>query len=283
MPNSSLKHNILFGVIIAAILQLPTAARANNNYFLPGDAFFHTVLTESLLQDIEKSKSPVFRYVRPNHLDTFLCGFADFNMLQVKEMSPAIKNNLQALYRELREDYPLQIELVQETRRVRGESIGDGDKEIKTGTILRRELNGFSMFFYNAGFDANRYRIGLKYNETWVEEVMAFGHQREHIQFEFFIREEKAILSDWRDGQLVKPLDVISPPIEPRRSSKPLPPVTLRSKVRVFILPESNFKSAFEREGDSFSRGIYEVTEAGIQNYRPRGNAWSAHPYEIGE
>ena len=51
---------------------------------------------------------------------------------------------------------------------------------------------------------------------------MAFGHQREHIQFEFFIREEKAIPSDWRDSQLVKPLDVISPPIEPRRSSKPL-------------------------------------------------------------
>ena len=163
MPNSSLKHNILFGVIIAAILQLPTAAQANNNFFLPGDAFFHTVLTESLLQDIEKSKSPVFRYVRPNHLDTFLCGFAGFNMLQVKEMSPAIKKNLQALYRELREDYPLQIELVQETRWVRG-SIEDGDKEIKTGKILRRELNGFSMFFYNAGFDANRYRIGLKYN-----------------------------------------------------------------------------------------------------------------------
>jgi hypothetical protein len=134
------------------------------------------------------------------------------------------------------------------------------------------------MFFYNAGFDANRYRIGLKYNETWAEEVMAFGHQREHIQFEFFIREEKAILSDWRDSQLVKPLDVISPPIEPRRSSKPLPPVTLRSKVRVFILPESNFQSAFDR-----SRGIYEVTEAGIQYYRPLGNAWSARPYEIGE
>ena len=107
---------------------------------------------------------------------------------------------------------------------------------------------------------------------------MAFGHQREHIQFEFFIREEKAILSDWRDSQLVKPLDVIAPPIEPRRSSKPLLPVTLRSKLRVFILPESNFQSAFDR-----SQGIYEVTEAGIQNYRPRGNAWSAHPYEIGE
>jgi hypothetical protein len=277
MPNSSLKHDILFGVIIAAILQLPTAARANNNYFLPGDAFFHTVLTESLLQDIEKSKSPVFQYVRPDHLDTFLCGFAGFDMLQVKEMSPAIKKNLQALYHELREDYPLQIELVQETRRVRG-PIGEGDKEIKTGKILRRELNGFSMFFYNAGFDANRYRIGLKYNETWAKEVIAFGHQREHIQFEFFIREEKAILSDWRDSQLVKPLDVISPPIEPRRSSKPLPPVTLRSKVRIFILPESNFQSAFDR-----SQGIYEVTEAGIQNYRPRGYGWTAHPYEIGE
>ncbi len=261
-------------LVVAVVWQTPTIARANNNYFLPGDSFFHTLLTEAVLADIEKSKSPVFKYNRPDHLDSYLCGYAGFEQLQVKEMSPAIKKNLQSLYRHLRGEYPLRIELVPETKWVRTEE--DGDVEVKTGKILRRELNGFSMFFYNADFDANRYRLGLKYNENWLEEVVAFGHSREHAQFEFFVREEKAILSDWRDCRLVKPLDVTSPPIKVRRSSNPLPPITLKSKVRIFILPERKFSSAFDR-----SDFIYEVTEAGVKLYGPGGaGKWKIRPYD---
>ena len=261
-------------LLVVAVWQQPHTARANNNYFLPGDSFFHTLLTEAVLADLEKSKSPVFRYDRPDHLNSFLCGSAGFEQLQVKEMSPAIKKNLQSLYRHLRGAYPLRIELVPETKWVRKEE--DGDVEVKTGKILRRELNGFSMFFYNADFDANRYRLGLKYNENWLEEVVAFGHSRKHAQFEFFVREEKAILSDWRDCRLVKPLDVISPPIKVRRSSNPLPPITLKSKVRIFVLPEGKFSSAFNR-----SDFIYEVTEAGVQLYgRGGGGKWKTRAYD---
>ena len=262
-------------LLFVAAWQQPNASSANNNFFLPGDSFFHTVLTEAVLADMEKSKSPVFQYNRPDHLDFFFCGYAGFEQLQVKEMSPATKKNLQTLYQQLREEYPLRIELVQETKFVPGDL---GDKEVKTGKILRRELNGFSMFFYNADFDANRYRLALKYNENWLEEVVAFGHSREHAQFEFFVREEKAILSDWRDCRLVKPLDVTSPPppIKKRRSSNPLPPITLKSKVRIFILPEGKFSSAFNRRDF-----IYEITEAGVQLYGPgRGGKWKTRPYD---
>ena len=261
-------------LVVAAVWQTPTTANANNNFFLPGDSFFHTVLTEAVLASLDKSKSPVFRYDRPDHLGSFLCGYAGFGQLQVKEMSPAIKKNLKTLYRHLREQYPLQIELVQETKLVRDAS-GGFDNEVRTGKILRREINGFSMFFYNADFDANRYRLGLKYNENWVEEVVAFGHSHEHAQFEFFVREEKAILSDWRDCRLVKPLDVISPPIKKRRSSHPLPPITLKSKVRIFVLAEANFHSAFGR-----SDFIYEVTETGVQLYgQGRAGGWKTRSY----
>mgnify|MGYP006133254119 CR=1 FL=1 len=260
--------------VVTVAWQAGSTAHANNNYFLPGDSFFHTVLTEAVLAEIEKSKSPVFQYDRPDHLDFYLCGYAGFEQLQVKEMSPAIKKNLQLLYRHLREEHPLRIELVPETKLVRDAS-GGFDREVKTGKILRRELNGFSMFFYNADFDAKRYRLGLKYNENWLEEVVAFGHSRKHAQFEFFVREEKAILSDWRDCRLVKPLDVISPPIKVRRSSNPLPPITLKSKVRIFVLPEGKFSSAFNR-----SDFIYEVTGAGVQLYGPGGGgSWKIRSY----
>ena len=269
------RHTLVTMLLFVAVWQQPTTGSANNNYFLPGDSFFHTVLTEAVLADMEKSKSPVFRYDRPDHLNSFLCGYAGFEQLQVKEMSPAIKKHLQTLYQHLRKQHPLQIELAPETKLVRDAS-GEFDKEVKTGKMLRRELNGFSMFFYNADFDANRYRLGLKYNESWVEEVVAFGHPQEHVQFEFFVRDEKAILSDWRDCRLVKPLDVISPPIKIRRSSNPLPPMTLKSKVRIFVLPEADFSSAFGR-----SDFIYEVTEVGVQLYGPgRAGRWKIRSYE---
>ena len=262
-------------VLFVAIWQQPTTGSANNNYFLPGDSFFHTVLTEAVLVEMEKSKSPVFRYNRPDHLNSFFCGSAGFEQLQVKEMSPAIKKNLQSLYRHLRGTYPLRVELVPETKHVRDAS-GGFDNLVKTGKILRRELNGFSMFFYNADFDANRYRLGLKYNENWLEEVVAFGHSREHAQFEFFVREEEAILSDWRDCRPVKPLDVISPPIKKRRSTNPLPSITLKSKVRIFVLPEADFSAAFDRSGF-----VYEITEAGVQIYgQGRGGKWKARAYD---
>jgi hypothetical protein len=262
-------------VLFVTIWQQPATGSANNNFFLPGDSFFHAILTEAVLADIEKSKSPVFQYNRPDHLNSFFCGYAGFEQLQVKDMSPAIKKNLTMLYRHLREAYPLQIELVQETKLVRDAS-GGFDNEVKTGKILRREMNGFSMLFYNADFDADRYRLALKYNENWVKEVVAFGHRQEHVQFEFFVREEEAILSDWRDCQLVKPLNVISPPIQIRRSSNPLPPMTLKSKVRIFILPEGKFNAAFDRSGF-----IYEITEAGVQIYGPgRAGKWKTRAYD---
>ncbi|MEC9002354.1 MAG: hypothetical protein VX644_03210 [Planctomycetota bacterium] len=268
------KQALVTMVLFLTIWQQPTIGNANNNYFLPGDSFFHTVLTEAVLAEIEKSKSPVFHYDRPDHLDFYLCGYAGFEQLQVKEMSPAVKKHLRALYQHLRGAHPLQIELVPETKWVRQK--GEGDVEVKTGKILRRELNGFSMFFYNADFDANRYRLGLKYNENWLEEVVAFGHSREHAQFEFFVREEKAILTDWRDCRSVKPLEVISPPIKKRRSSNPLPPITLKSKMRLFILPEGKFDAAFARSGF-----IYEITEAGVQIYGPGGaGKWKTRPYD---
>jgi hypothetical protein len=269
------KQALVTMALFVTIWQQPTIGNANNNYFLPGDSFFHAVLTEAVLVEMEKSKSPVFKYNRPDHLNSFFCGYAGFEQLQVKDMSPAIKKNLTMLYRHLREAYPLQIELIQETKLVRDAS-GGFDNEVKTGKMLRREMNGFSMLFYNADFDADRYRLGLKYNENWVEQVVAFGHRQEHVQFEFFVREEEAILSDWRDCRLVKPLDVISPPITKRRSSNPLPPITLKSKVRIFVLPEADFNAAFDRSGF-----VYEITETGVQIYgQGRGGKWKTRSYD---
>ncbi|MEO2022338.1 MAG: hypothetical protein ABGX05_11010, partial [Pirellulaceae bacterium] len=52
--------------------------------------------------------------------------------------------------------------------------------------------------------------------------------------------------------------------------------ITLNSKVRIFVLAEANFVSAFGR-----SDFIYEVTEAGIQLYGPGGGGrWKIRSYD---
>ena len=263
MSQHPIRYYLITVVIVSLLWQPPSIGKANNNFFLPGDAFFYTVLTEDALAEIKKSNSPIFRYQRPEHLRSFFCGYAGFEQLQVKDMSPDIKKNLAVVYRTIREGHPLQIELVPEVKVVEGdlETI-----EVKTGKILRREINGISMFFYNADFDADRYRLALKYNETWVEEVVAFGHRQEHVRFDFFLPQEEAVMSCWRDAKQVKPLNVIAPPIKVRRSSNPLPPIMLNGKVRIFVLPSNDFLSHYHR-----SKFVYEVTEAGIQLYGPPG------------
>lgn len=268
------RFRFLFPGIIAVLFwQVPFAGDANNNFFLPGDAFFHTVLTQDALRALETTQNPIFRYQRPSHLDSFFCGVAGFEQLEVKEMPPAIKASLVSVYRELRESQPLQIELVPEVKLVQEDL---ETVEVKTGKMLRRELNGFSMFFYNADFAVNRYRLALKYNETWLEEVVSFGHSREFARCEFFVREEKAIMSAWRDAQQVKPLGVLAPPIQKRSSTKLLPPITLTSKIRILVFPTTDFLSYYERE-----QGFYEVTAAGIQWYQPRGNGkWEPVSFE---
>ena len=55
------KQALVTMALFVTIWQQPTIGNANNNYFLPGDSFFHTVLTEVVLVEMEKSKSLILR------------------------------------------------------------------------------------------------------------------------------------------------------------------------------------------------------------------------------
>lgn len=138
-------------VLLTMVLALPAArASAANIYFMPGDAFFHTQLTEDRVQSLSADRgSVVFGYVLPIESASF-GGFAGFRRLEIRDFPPELSENLQLVYRKLR---------------------GEGGRIVLTysenGKEKTQELNGYHLFVYNKTADFGRQRIGIRYNESW--------------------------------------------------------------------------------------------------------------------
>jgi len=67
------------------------AAFANNNLFLPGDAFFPTVLTADELGRLkaDPDKPPVFEYSSFGGYEGAFCGYARFNRGRISDLDAA--------------------------------------------------------------------------------------------------------------------------------------------------------------------------------------------------
>ena len=58
---------------------------AHNSYFLPGDALFHTRITEESLKQLNAGKDIRFNYERPDPESVNFCGYAGFSKLVIKK------------------------------------------------------------------------------------------------------------------------------------------------------------------------------------------------------
>ena len=123
-------------LILFTIILLCSSARAANQYYMPGDAFFSAVLTEEVLERIDKDEHPVFDYDRPDFLPQMMCGYAGFSRLRYASMPKAMKENLRKSYNEFRKEYPKRIEIRPETKTKRSEE--EGDIEVPTGRCTSR-------------------------------------------------------------------------------------------------------------------------------------------------
>ncbi|MBC8350341.1 MAG: hypothetical protein H8E66_00020 [Planctomycetes bacterium] len=258
-----------FTATLLLVLMIPLAARGANQYFMPGDAFFHTVLTEELLGKIDEQADPVFIYHRPDFLPQMFCGYAGFQQLQYDKMPKSMKDNLRKVYDDLRLDYPKRIEVTDE---VRVEKTEDGDIDVPTGKKIYTEINGFSVLFYNASFDRTKFHLAAKYNEDWAENFAAFGHGREHAVFESLVPTAKAVSLEWRDAKLVKPLNVGLPELHARSFKTPLRP---KEKLVAIVLPKRDFQLAFDgKELGWMPVSLYAVTEDGITELMGNNGHW---------
>ena len=266
-------NRMFTGMAVVMLMQLPGPAEASNQYFMPGDAFFHTVLTEDVLDRVDDQENPVFEYDRPEFLPQMLCGNIGFQKLQYTKMSPAMKGNLRSAYDQLRESHPKRVEIRREmvTRKT-----DEGDIEVPTGKKLHIEINGFSVLFYNADFDMKKHRLALKYNERWADEFAAWGHKRNHAILETFVPTKQAIPIDWRDGPAVRPLVAKLPA---RNSGGP---IEVDKRVMAIIIPGNDFERVFNaQESIPFLRRnmvLFAVSAEGIKKlYGNRGH-WSDKP-----
>jgi hypothetical protein len=248
---------------------------ASNQYFMPGDAFFHSALTSKLLDEIDHSEHPVFTYNRPDFLPRMMCGNVGFYKLQYNNMPASMKKNLRQVYDEIREFTPKRIEITKKsTTRV----TDDGDFEILTGGELQTELNGPTMLFYNHSFDMLRFRLALKYNERWADDFAEFGPARNHARLESFVPIPEAIAEDWRDGNFVAPLKANLPPILPKKNNST--PIEVGSDVVAVITSKADFE--FLYHGSELAWGelsVYLVTADGITQLDTSKGHW--HPSRV--
>ena len=201
----------------------------------------------------------------------FGCGFAGYNTIQFKNMPELFKKNLRYTYDHLRKDHPKRVEITEETKLVEK----DGEEvEVPTGKKIECEINGFSLLLYNASFDWNRHRIGVKYNERWVDEIAQFGHNKDHVRLENLVGTARSMMVDWRDGPLVKPLQATLPPIFPYLTGGVIStPIRISGKIRAIILWAPEFESVFNREQWV---SFFVVTENSLIEFRYENGKWNS-------
>ena len=243
-------------VVVLAWLHLVSgSADATNVYFMPGDAFFHTRLTEEVVSGLEAG-SVTLTYRKPSPF-TF-CGYAGFPRLQIEQMDPEMTQAFKKLYAGLRLQYPKQIQIM------------------KTGVVdtvdVVTEVNGFHLLVYGRDFDVQRFRLALKYNENWHSPpVAAVGTQGWLIMpargYDPFLKSYEAVVEDWRNAGNVAGLPVKVPKdlLWARSGPEIETPVRARAQdLRFLVFPADSLREHFKRKNNE---EFWEVTPSGIKAY----------------
>lgn len=253
--------------VLAIVVSICSPAFATNRGFMPGDAFFHSRLSQATSRRLVEDSDMILSFSRPATAIPSFCGFAGYWRIRLPDESRELARNLKILYDDLRKDIPRELrEYVNE----------DGKTDI-------REVNGFHLFVYNREFDPLAWKIGLRYNENWVQDESSFGGSQATTRLEFFVSDPKAVVVDWRDSPLIPPLRTRCPPIPKRDMSIPwgngiagkqiLEPVELDGDIQVIVTDTEDLRSYYR---GSKNVRFFSVTNDGIKVFeRQKGELQS--------
>jgi hypothetical protein len=259
-------HNNIFilplaGWFIAGLICLPVWS--TNVSFMPGDAFFHSRLTEQAVASMPRDGGSWTIIYSSNDESGNLSGFAGFRTLSVQSVSSQVVMRIHDVYSHLNPNNVKTLKVFIDA--------GGKRKEVETG--------GFHFFVYNRDVDWSFQRLALKYNEDWVDIpnnalqgsrkpancIKGFPGVGPVRTYSPFIRSYEAVVSDWRDAKAFAPLKVSVPNniawgvIGPRITE----PVEADMKdVQFVILERDNLRKYYHR------KLLYEyflITESGIQ------------------
>ena len=255
-----MKHTLL---LLAAILGSAQNLMATNRGFMPGDAFFHSVLTQDDCEQLTKSPLPTLEFVRPKGEPFTGCGYAGYWSLQLPAESAPLFSNLSKLYSGLRRHAPREL-----TEHIDG----DGKKQ-------QYETNGFHIFVYNKDFDPLRYDIALRYNETWVADESSFGPHPSITHLESFVIDSFAFSNDWRDAAVVAPLKTECPPIPDQERRMKLgmgnkridESVLAKGDIQIIVTASPDLRRYVHRKNGTL---FYSVTNEGIKQYQAKNGDW---------
>ncbi|MCH2183514.1 MAG: hypothetical protein MK108_16060 [Mariniblastus sp.] len=200
----------LIAVAMATVLAGASPALANNNYFIAGDAFFYFEIDRAEWEELKSGQLTKLEYDRPPHLSSAFCGYAGHSHLDIGSQSPELRDRLLAAITTMKQTYPSNVVQIDNP-------YGTDPEKVDT------EGNKIRVFVYNKDFDFSKYRIGLKYNETWPEMAAELGHTKKHFKVDFFVDTPRGITESWRMSKDVPPLDADLPPIVRHVTSTPIP------------------------------------------------------------
>jgi hypothetical protein len=194
---------MLFAAGLCILLATPCAA--NNSYFIPGDAFFYFEIDQNEWKALKNGDLTSVDYDRPEEMSFTLCGYAGYKKLDLSSTSERFHGQLVDAVSLVKEKYPTKIVEI------------DHGKPTFFGApsgIEKKEINKIRVFVYNTSFDLSRFRIGLKYNESWPDTAVRMGFKKDHFRYDFFVPTPQGIAESWRMGSSVAPLKVALPDSE---------------------------------------------------------------------
>ena len=188
--------------LVLAVFEMASATCHGNIYFIPGDAFFHSRLTQAVLDRASPEKALVLDYDPPT-LSGGLGGYAGFQRIEITDLTKDIVESLRHVYSVFRAHDPKEL---------RVEFAPDGGE-------MAVETNGFHLFVYPRNADWNEQRFGLKYNENWMElpedafvgsNRKGFAEVRAEVYFPF-IKDYRAVSGNWKNSRRFSALPVNVP------------------------------------------------------------------------
>jgi len=249
---------LIFVSSTVAIIASNANVMANNNLFLPGDAFFPTVLTKAEVEALQSRKTGerTFAYSSFGGYEGAFCGYAGYDNARIAAVDDAFAKNLAAVYARIREFYAR--ELIERTH--------DGKTELV-------ETNGIRVLFYPPEFQFPRHHLGLRYNENWVSEAVKFGHKKEHLRLCCLISDPHAVERSWRDADVIPPLNVKLPDVELKPVPETEAPVLVQDPVKAIVIGFHTLKELFRYNDDDYLT-VFIVDSEGITELVHEDGRW---------